>query len=243
MGDGGRSGPWLASGAATTRHRHPPSDPPPRSPRAPMQAMPTYWIFNFRGQAGSGACATSVRAVQNRRVSRRWISRRRRACGRSVAAGFAGTGSGACATSVRAVRRVSRRRRACGRSVAPGFAGVGRAVAGGVGGGAGALYNPLLIVVEIVDCPRLPLRMATPPPTRKPRAIRRQHRQPRTPRAPPSQPCPPTTRFQCSKSLPPRAHAPVQARNPKPSPPPPPAPPLSPGHGCLLLPWRRHRCH
>jgi hypothetical protein len=24
MGDGGRSGPWLASGAATTRHRHPP---------------------------------------------------------------------------------------------------------------------------------------------------------------------------------------------------------------------------
>jgi hypothetical protein len=38
-----------------------------------------------QGQAGSGACATSVRAVRR-------VSRRRRACGRSVAAGFAGAG-------------------------------------------------------------------------------------------------------------------------------------------------------
>jgi hypothetical protein len=75
--------------------------------------------------------------------------------------------------------------------------------------------------------PRLPLRVATPPPTRKPRAIHRQHRQPRTPRAPPSQPCPPTTRFQCSKSLPPRAHAPCKPAIPNP---------------LLLLPLRPH-CH
>jgi hypothetical protein len=150
MGDGGRSGPWLASGAATTRHRHPPSDPPPRSPRAPMQAMPTYWIFNFRGQAGSGACATSVRAVQNRRVSRWWISRWRRACGRSVAAGFAGAGRQRGLRDVRA-------------GGPEGFAAAAGVRAFGCGGfrwgwargsgrywvAAGAVYTPLLIVVEI----------------------------------------------------------------------------------------------
>jgi hypothetical protein len=101
--------------------------------------------FQFPGQAGSGACATSVRAVQNRRVSRR-----RRAGGRSVAAGFVGQ-----AGRQRGLRDV----RAGGPE---GFAAAAGVRAFGCGGfrwgwargsgrcwgAAGAVYTPLLIVVE-----------------------------------------------------------------------------------------------